>query len=422
MNVLIIGGGGREHALAWKLNQSSMVEQLYAIPGNGGIAEIAQCTFLPPDDFPALIRFVREQDIDFTVVGPEQPLVAGLVDAFEEAGLPVFGPNQAAAQMEGSKIFAKRLMKKYGIPTADFAEFDDYTRASQYLKTLPEGPVVVKADGLAAGKGSIVCQNKAEAEAALNALMRRRVFQAAGARVVIEECMSGPEVSIFAITDGRDYLTLTPAQDFKRALDNDQGKNTGGMGSYAPTVYLSEEDFQRSIREIIEPTLNALQSEGITYKGVLYAGLMLTESGPRVIEFNCRFGDPETQAVLPLLNYDLMEIFQAVRWQELGKIRLPESGRSAVCVVAASDGYPDAYKIRKLILGIEQAQQKALVFHAGTMRDNGGMRTSGGRVLGVTGVGDSLASAREQAYRAIERIRFVGMFYRKDIALEASQV
>ncbi|HQV31554.1 MAG TPA: phosphoribosylamine--glycine ligase, partial [Calditrichia bacterium] len=384
MRVLVLGSGGREHTLVWKLAQSPKVDKIFCIPGNAGLCELAECHNLPLSDFDALTDFIRAKGVDFTVVGPEQPLVNGVVDYFQERGFPVFGPNRQAAQLEGSKIFSKKLMAQYGIPTADFREFDQAGEAFDYLDSLPEGPVVVKADGLAAGKGAVVCPNRAAAREAVHHMMNDLIFKDAGSRVVIEEFMTGEEVSIFAITDGKDLITLTPAQDFKRSLDGDLGKNTGGMGSYAPSVYLSPELHQTALDTIIYPTLKALQAEGILYQGVIYAGLMLTPAGPKVIEFNCRFGDPETQVVLPLLQSDLMEIFLAVAEGRLGEIEPSFYDGSAVCVVLASGGYPDFYTTGKTISGLEGLPEEALVFHAGTQKnERGQFITSGGRVMAV---------------------------------------
>ena len=420
MNVLIIGGGGREHTLVWKIRQHPEVKQIYCIPGNGGIAALAGCPALDAGDFPTLASFVREREIGFTVVGPEQPLVDGIVDYFEAEKLPIFGPNRSAARLEGSKIFSKQLMAKYDIPTAGFAEFDRVEAALKYLSHLPEQPIVVKADGLAAGKGSIVCPDLNSAREAVDALMRQKIFAAAGSKVVIEEFMTGEEVSIFAITDGRDYLTLTPAQDFKRALDGDRGKNTGGMGSYAPTPFLTPQLREVALRTIVEPTFAALQSEGIDYRGVLYFGLMLTSGGPKVIEFNCRFGDPETQVVLPLLDSDLLEILQAVHNRTLGKLRVELKPAYAAAVVLAAGGYPDAYEKGREIRGIPENRDDLLVFHAGTRREGGRLLTNGGRVMAVTALSEaSLQAATEKAYQAVAQIHFDGMHFRRDIARRA---
>ncbi len=416
MNVLVLGSGGREHALVWKLKQSPEVDRIYAIPGNAGIAQDAECFEVSLSDFPAIERFIREKGVDFTVVGPEQPLVAGIVDFLQERGHAVFGPNRQAAQMEGSKIFAKRLMQKYGIPTAEFGTFDAYPDALAYLDGLEDGPVVVKADGLAAGKGSVVCQNKAQAQQALRQMMVEGAFAEAGKRVVIEEFMIGHEASLFVVTDGTDYLVLPSAQDYKRVFDGDQGPNTGGMGSYAPTPVLTRTMQERAIREIVEPTLNALQKEGIEYRGVLYCGLMVTNKGPKVVEFNCRFGDPETQVVLPLLNSDLLELMQATVEGRIGQFQLQIREEYAVCVISASGGYPGSYQKGKEIHGLDELEADVLVFHAGTRREGERIVTSGGRVLGVTALDVNLKAAVDKAYRNIEKIHFDGMHYRRDIA------
>ena len=419
MNILVIGSGGREHALVWKISQNAEVKKIYCVPGNGGIEQIAECPRLDTSDFGMLATFAKEKNIDLTVVGPEQPLVHGIVDYFQEQNLRIFGPNKKAVQMEGSKIFAKRLMHKYGIPTASFEVFDSFEWALRYLKGLPEQPVVVKADGLAAGKGAVVCQKKADAETALEEIMAKKLFKDAGNRVVIEECMKGEEASLFVITDGKDYITLTSAQDYKRAKDNDEGKNTGGMGSYAPTPFFTEPQYTKAIKEIVEPTLAALQLEGIHYAGVLYCGLMLTDSGPKVVEFNCRFGDPETQVVLPLLKTDLLEIFDAVQTQTLGSLKVENYLQNAICVVMVSGGYPEKYETGKEITGLNFDDDDVHIFHAGTRREGNEFFTSGGRVLGVTGIADDLKSAAEKAYLAVSKISFENLYYRGDIGLKA---
>lgn len=420
MNILVIGGGGREHTIAWKIRQNPDVKNIYCIPGNAGIAKIAECHNLNAADFPTLATFVEEKNIDFTIVGPEQPLVNGIVDFFRSRNYPIFGPNQEAAQMEGSKIFSKRLMAKYGIPTAAFAEFDDPAAAIGYLKSLPNQPIVVKADGLAAGKGSVVCKDTESALTAVDEMMNQRIFDLAGSKIVIEECMTGEEVSLFILTDGSDYIALTPAQDFKRALDNDLGKNTGGMGSYSPTPFLTEELRRESIRKVVEPTLSALQSEGIDYTGVLYCGLMLTPNGPSVIEYNCRFGDPETQVVLPLLNSDLLEIAQAVERREVGKLKIDINPGHAASVVMASGGYPEKYETGKIITGLPENRDDLMVFHAGTKLIDEQIVTSGGRVLAITALSrHSLKAATEKAYEALADIKFEDAHFRTDIARRA---
>lgn len=421
MKLLVLGGGGREHALIWKLKQSPEVEEIFCIPGNAGIAVDAKTFSLPLNNFEKIVQFIREKEIDFTIVGPEQPLVEGIVDFLQSQKIPVFGPSKAAAQLEGSKVFAKNFMKKYNIPTATFKEFSDYQHALKYLDTLRESKIVIKADGLAAGKGSVVCKDLGEARQALKTIMVDRIFADAGKQVVIEEFMQGEEASLFVITDGKDYLVLSPAQDFKRALDGDRGKNTGGMGSYAPTPVLTPNMYDRALKEIVEPVLNGLHREGITYQGVLYCGLMLTAAGPKVVEFNCRFGDPETQVVLPLLESDLLEMCIAVSRQNLSDYKLAVKKASAICVIATAGGYPDAYEKGKVIHGLDQLEAGVLVFHAGTARDGSQYLTNGGRVLGVTAVDKDLKTARDRVYRNIERIHFEGMYYRRDIAQRVIQ-
>jgi phosphoribosylamine--glycine ligase len=419
MRVLVLGSGGREHALVWKLKQSAALQQIFCIPGNAGIADSAQTYQIPLNDFKMISDFIIEKQIDLTIVGPEQPLVEGMVDYLQSLKLVVFGPNKAAAQLEGSKVFAKNFMKKYRIPTARYEKFSEYEKALKFLKNYKDDRVVIKADGLAAGKGSIVCQNMADAQRAIKELMYDRIFAEAGAQVVIEEFMEGEEASLFVITDGKDYLLLSPAQDFKRALDGDLGKNTGGMGSYAPTLVLTPRLQTRAIKEVVEPVLLGLESEGIKYRGVLYCGLMLTSEGPKVVEFNCRFGDPETQVVLPLLQNDLLEICQATCRQTLSDVELKLSDQHAVCVVVASQGYPDVYQKGKVISGLDQVEPEVMVFHAGTVRQAGQYLTSGGRVLGVTTIAENIKKALTTVYRNIHRIHFEGMQYRTDIAKRA---
>ncbi len=416
MRILILGSGGREHAITWKLNQSSAVDQLYCAPGNAGIAEIARCFPLNLNDFEQVKDFIEAEKIDFTVVGPEQPLVAGLVDFLTAHGHAVFGPNQKAARLEGSKIFAKNFMKKYNIPTAAYETFTDPQKALQYLEQYPEERVVVKADGLAAGKGSVVCENREQAREAIRQMMVEGQFAEAGKRVVIEEFMQGHEASLFVITDGKDYQVLSPAQDYKRALDGDRGKNTGGMGSYAPTPVLTTTMRERALLEIVEPTLLGLRSEGIEYKGVLYCGLMVTNKGPKVVEFNCRFGDPETQVVLPLLDSDLLQLLLAVHEGTVGSVDVRLKEEFAVCVIAASGGYPDRYETGKEISGLDRLDEEVICFHAGTRREDGKIVTNGGRVLGVTALDKDLKKAVDKVYRNIAKIHFEGMFFRKDIA------
>jgi phosphoribosylamine--glycine ligase len=419
MKILVLGGGGREHALVWKLKQSPRVDEIFCIPGNAGIEKVARTFPLSLSDHKAIADFVREKNIDLTVIGPEQPLVEGLADYLESLDIKVFGPGSDGARIEGSKVFAKNFMMKYHIPTAHYAEFSDYQQAADYLQNLPAEQIVVKADGLAAGKGSIVCGNRNAAEKALQDILKRKIFGTAGEKVIIEEFMEGEEASLFVITDGKDYVLLSPAQDFKRALDDDRGKNTGGMGSYAPTPVMTTDLLEKSVREVVEPTLEGLRGEGILYQGVLYCGLMLTKTGPRVVEFNCRFGDPETQVVLPLLDCDLAELLMSAARRELSGYSVELKSDSAVCVIAASGGYPDAYEKGKVISGLDRVDEAVMVFHAGTQSKNHHAVTAGGRVLGITATGKDLKSAVELAYRNIRQIHFEGMHYRSDIAARA---
>jgi len=419
MNVLVLGSGGREHAIVWKISQSKLVDKIFCIPGNGGIADIAECHDIALSDFHALAAFVKENRVDITVVGPEQPLVDGIVDFFNEKDLHIFGPNKQAAQLEGSKAFAKKIMQKYNIPTADFREFSDAHEAHTYLQDLTERPIVVKADGLAAGKGVIVCPNLETANQAVDGLMNQKIFQDAGSKVVIEEMMTGEEVSIFVITDGKDYHTLTPAQDFKRAEENDEGKNTGGMGSYAPTPFLTSELNEQVKKTIIEPMLDGLRSEGIHYSGVLYVGLMLTPEGPKVVEFNCRFGDPETQVVLPLMETDLLRVIKATVDGRLADVEVSLSDEYAVAVVLASGGYPEYYEKGKKISGLAELPEQLTVFHAGTRKDGDEYFTNGGRVMAVVSTSRILIEATNRVYAAISRLHFDDMQYRSDIARRA---
>lgn len=419
MNVLVLGSGGREHALIWKLRQSPMVDNIFCIPGNAGIADISVCVQLSLKDFLQIKHFIEAKNISLTVVGPEQLLVDGIVDYLSSYGYAVFGPQQKSAQLEGSKVFAKEFMRRHHVPTATFEVFQKVNDALQYLNKLKDGPIVVKADGLAAGKGSIVCQNLSEARTAIKSIMIDKIFSTAGERVVIEEFMTGEEASLFVITDGADYVVLSPAQDFKRALDGDKGKNTGGMGSYSPTPFLPAYLQAKTVETVVIPVLEGLKKENINYSGMLYIGLMLTTDGPKVVEFNCRFGDPETQAVLPLLQTDLLEIMLSVNKKKLGQQMISVSQDHAVCVIAASGGYPDGYEKGKVIQGLSELDPDIMVFHAGTKKDGGKVLTNGGRVLGVTAVGNNLSLAVAKVYKNIEKIYFQNMHYRKDIASRA---
>lgn len=422
MKVLVVGGGGREHALAWKLNQSPKVDQVLCAPGNPGTSEIAHNVPLSSDDLDGLANFARKESIDLTVIGPEAPLVAGVVDLFASRGLPIFGPSRACAQLEGSKHFAKTFMEEFGIPTARSKTFEDLGSAVEYVKS--EGaPLVIKADGLAAGKGVTVARDVDTAIHALRDCFETRVFGEAGARVVIEEFMEGEEASVLAVCDGRDFLSLPSSQDHKPVFDGDRGPNTGGMGAYSPAPILTEEIARRVDREILAPVLEGMQRRGTPYKGILYAGLMITKDGPRVVEFNCRMGDPETQAVLPVLKSDLFNLFLLAsqgRLSEHGPLQV--ENRPAVCVVLASGGYPGAFEKGKSIRGLEPNREgrDMLIFHAGTRLDGqGDVVTSGGRVLGVVGRGDSIAAAAGRAYEGVKTIHFDGMHFRKDIARKA---
>lgn len=419
MNILIIGSGGREHALAWKVKQSPLCTKLYCAPGNAGIAEIAELVVIPANDIDALLKFAVKMNIDLTIVGPEQPLTQGIVDVFEERGLKIFGPSRAAAELEGSKVFAKHFMKKYEIPTSNFRTFTSAQRfdAERFVSESPV-PIVIKASGLAAGKGVTVCESKEQALDVLNLMMEKHVFGEAGNHVVIEEFLSGEEVSIFAITDGREFITLIAAQDHKRIFDDDLGSNTGGMGAYAPAPVLTEEMIEKIKHTIIRPTLIGMAKEGSPFKGCLYVGLMLTATGPKVIEYNCRFGDPETQVVLPLLADDLVAIMMnSIEGTLRHTVR--HHPLSAACVVIASAGYPEKYETGKKILGLDAARKEVdvMIFHSGTKEMNGEVVTAGGRVLGVTAVGPvmDLEVTIDKAYRAVERITFDGAYYRSDI-------
>jgi phosphoribosylamine--glycine ligase / phosphoribosylformylglycinamidine cyclo-ligase len=426
MRVLIVGSGGREHALAWKLSQSPKVARLFIAPGNGGTGSLGQNVPIGADDLPALMHFGQQERIDLTVVGPEAPLVAGLVDVFAAAGLPAFGPSAAAAQLEGSKAFAKRFMVEEGIPTGVGAIFDDAAAALAYLRRQFASPgegrgVVVKASGLAAGKGVAVCPTLAAAEEALHRTMVERAFGAAGDEVLIEDCLLGEEASLLAFSDGRTVVPMLPARDYKRVDDGDQGPNTGGMGCYAPSPYLPPEMVQEVVARVLQPAVDGMRRRGTPYVGLLYAGLMLTEQGPRVLEFNCRFGDPETQVLLPLLDSDLVDILLACVEGRLHGVAVRWKTAHAVTVVMASAGYPGAYEKGIEIDGVERAGSLdgVVVFHAGTQAWEGGLRTDGGRVLAVTATAADRAEARERAYDAVARIRFEGAHYRRDITTGA---
>ena len=422
MRILLIGGGGREHALAWKLVQSPKVEKLFAAPGNPGMALLqkCECINLNVDDLEGVADYAEEQSIDLTVVGPEAPLVAGLADVFKRRGLPVFGPSKDAAQLEGSKAFSKELMAKYNIPTAFFKICEDIETAKAYVEE-KGAPIVVKADGLAAGKGVVVAMTKQEALDAIDEMMGDHKFGAAGARLVLEEYMEGEEASLLAFTDGKTVVPMIAAQDHKRVFDGDEGPNTGGMGTYAPAPVMTDVLRLKATELILKPVVEAMAKEGMPYQGCLYAGLMIKGDSVKVVEFNCRFGDPETQVVMPLLDGDLAEIMLACATGTLDKAEVAWYNKAAVCVVMASGGYPESYEKGKEITGLAAAEEDkdVVVFHAGTKEAEGKIVTSGGRVLGVTAVDSSIKAARDRAYAAVEKIAFEKNFYRKDIAWRA---
>lgn len=414
MKVLVIGGGGREHAIVWKLAQSPRVEKIYCAPGNAGIAQLAESVDIPVSDIAGLAAFARREGVGLTVVGPEVPLIDGIVNVFQQEGLRIFGPDADAARLEGSKIFAKEVMVRAGIPTAAYQAFDTAEAAMSWLNEQPEDhPWVVKADGNAAGKGVLMCDNRAQAIDAVNVIMVDREFGIAGDRICIEERLAGYEVSLLAICSGQDILTLAPAQDYKRIGEGDTGPNTGGMGNYSPVPDFSPELIEFGINKVIAPTLRE-----VPFTGVLYVGFMVTEQGPQVLEFNARFGDPETQVVLPRLENDLLDLFEAAIDGKLGSITPRWSPRKAVTVVLAAGGYPGNYKKGDIIHGLAQAAalDDVIVFHAGTKCIDGNVTTNGGRVLNVTALGDTFAQAIDRAYEAVQRISWDGMTYRRDIA------
>jgi phosphoribosylamine--glycine ligase len=424
MKILVIGSGGREHALIWKLKQSPLVTEIFCAPGNAGIAQMATCVSLKVSESSAVLKFVKEKNIDLTVIGPELPLVNGLVDFLEENGRKVFGPSKAAAQLEGSKVFSKNFMQRNKIPTARFRSFkrEEFEAARTYLDEIGI-PCVVKADGLAAGKGVLICTSYREAVNALEEVMVKNSFGSAGELTVVEEFLKGEEASIFALTDGENVALLASAQDHKRILDGDMGKNTGGMGAYAPAPVVTGDLMFRIKRDIVVPTLEGMKKEGNPYRGCLYVGLMMTEQGPKVLEYNCRFGDPETQVVVPLIDGDLAEIFLSIAERRLQPSRVRIHPASAVCVVMASQGYPDEYQTGKKIVGLDtlKPDDGVVVFHAGTKNEGDAVVSAGGRVLGVTAIGypHELERTIRNAYRAVEQITFDGAYYRSDIGKKA---
>lgn len=419
MKILVVGGGGREHTIVWKIAQSPLAEKIYCAPGNGGISELAECVNISATDIDSMVKFAKEKEIDLVMVAPDDPLVLGMVDAMEAEGIRAFGPRANAAIIEGSKVFSKELMKKYGIPTAAYEVFTDSASAIEYVKK-GTYPAVIKAEGLALGKGVIIAQNEAEAVEGIKEIMDDKKFGDSGSRVVIEEYLTGPEVSVLAFTDGKTVCPMVSAQDHKRAYDNDKGLNTGGMGTFSPSRLYDSAKADECMQNIFLPTIKAMAAEGRPFKGVLYFGLMMTADGVKVIEYNCRFGDPETQVVLPRLKTDLVEIMNAVIDERLDEINIEWADNAAVCVVMASGGYPVSYEKGFEITGIDKANamDDVIVFHAGTKLENGKYLNNGGRVLGVTAVDDDLDKAIKRAYEAVGKISWKDEFHRSDIGIK----
>jgi len=419
MNILVVGSGGREHALIWKISQSKKVSKIYCAPGNGGINALAECVNIKATDINGMVEFAKLNKIDLTIVAPDDPLVLGMVDEFEKNGLRAFGPNKAAAIIEGSKVFSKDLMKKYNIPTAEYEVFDNSDSAIEYLKN-KSYPIVIKAEGLALGKGVIIAQSFDEAKTAIYDIMDDKIFGTAGSRVVIEQFLTGPEVSVLAFTDGKTLVPMVSAQDHKRIFDDDKGANTGGMGAFSPSRLYEEKTAKYCYDNIFIPTMNAMNSENRKFKGVLYFGLIMTNEGVFVIEYNCRFGDPETQVVLPRLESDIVDIFEAIIDERLAEVEVKWDNGAAACVVMASGGYPSKYPTGYEIKGIDNANNtdNVIVFHSGTKLENGKLVTSGGRVLGVTATGENLDDAIKKAYDGVQKITFTDAHYRKDIGIK----
>lgn len=421
MNILVVGGGGREHAIVKKLSESSKVEKIWCTPGNGGISCYAECFDVSATDIDGVLALAKKLTPDMVVVAPDDPLVLGMVDVMNENGFKTFGPDKAAAIIEGSKVFSKDLMKKYNIPTAMYETFNDSEKAIAYIKEQGKYPVVVKADGLALGKGVVIAMNEAEAVDAVNSIMQDKIFGESGSNIVIEEFLTGPEVSVLSFTDGKTVVPMISSMDHKRALDNDEGLNTGGMGTVAPNPYYTDDIAKECMEKIFIPTINAMKSEGRTFKGCLYFGLMLTPDGPKVIEYNCRFGDPETQVVLPLLDTDLYDIFEAIYDERLSELDIRWKDESCACVILASGGYPKSYEKGKEISGLDDKGQAegVFVYHAGTKLSDGVFTTNGGRVLGVTATGKDLETALNNAYKGTKTITFDKVHYRNDIGKRA---
>jgi phosphoribosylamine--glycine ligase len=420
MKVLVIGSGGREHSLVWKIAQSPLVSKIYCAPGNPGISELAECINITADQTDLLCKFAVKENIDLTVVGPEAPLVDGIVDVFSKYKLKVFGPDKKAAILEDSKVFSKRLLRKHGIPTADFKCFDNYQYARQYVSS-KVAPIVVKADGLSKGKGVFVCKTNDEALQAIDSIMKDKVFGNAGNQIVIEECLTGEEISLLAFTDGRNIVAMESSQDHKTVFDGDEGPNTGGMGAYSPVPIMTSELYLKVEKEILVPTVHAMNREGRPYKGVIYIGLMVTSSGPMVLEYNVRFGDPEAQVILSRMKSDIVPIMLATISGELDMVDLEWYPQASVCVVMASGGYPGSYDKGKEIMGLDSLknQDGISVFHAGTKLSNGKIVTNGGRVLGVVACGEDIEDAQKKVYEAVNKISFDGVHYRRDIASKA---
>ena len=418
MKLMVIGGGGREHAIIKKLKENPEVSEIYALPGNGGIARDAICVPIGAKDIDGAVKFACENGIDYAVVAPDDPLVLGMVDALEARGIPCFGPNKKAAIIEGSKAFSKDMMRRYGIPTAEYRIFDDPVKAAEYVMTAPL-PTVIKADGLALGKGVIIAFTRKEALKAVESIMEEKTFGHSGDKIVVEEFLEGPEVSVLSFTDGKTIVPMVSSMDHKRALDGDKGLNTGGMGTIAPNPFYTPEVAQECMEKIFLPTVAAMNAEGRTFKGCLYFGLMITKNGPKVIEYNCRFGDPETQVVLPLLETDLLTVMRAVTEERLGEIEVKFSEKSAACVIVASAGYPASYKKGFKITIPEEIEELVSVYVAGAAEKEGKLVTSGGRVLGVTAVAEDLRTALDEAYKGAKQISFEGAYMRSDIGARA---